>query len=59
MNVPLSNALAALKRSGAQNLPSEGTVLSARDGSHWEGTKGSGDPWGLIKNGQESFNVIC
>lgn len=59
MNPHLNKALAALKGAGAQGLPPSSTVEAASDGSKWSGKKSSGDPWELIKNRQDSYNVVC
>ena len=59
MNAQLQNALRDLKGSGAKGIPSVATIETAQDNATWSGTKGNGDPWSLIKNKTDSYNVTC
>lgn len=59
MNSQLKSALAELSRSGAQGLPSPGTIEKAKNGTSWKGTKKNSDPWGLTKNSEDSYNCMC
>jgi len=59
MNARLQSALSELKRAGAKGLPSPAAVESAKDGTSWNGKKSNGDPWGLTKNNENSYNCMC
>ncbi len=59
MNSQLQGALSELKKAGAKGLPSPSTVEAAKDGASWNGKKSNGDPWGLIKNSENSYNSMC
>jgi hypothetical protein len=59
MNARLQSALKELKSAKAEGLPTEKQVLSAKDGSSWNGKKSNGDSWNLTKNNENSFTCMC
>lgn len=59
MNEQLKSAITELRRAGARGLPTPSKVMSASNGSSWEGKKANGDPWQLVKNTEESYNCMC
>ena len=58
MNSKLQSALSELKGAGASGLPDPSAVEAAKDGSSWKGKKSNGDPWGLTKNNENSYNCM-
>jgi len=55
INPHAQKALAELRDAGAHGMPSEVNIETAKDGTHWKGTKRNGDPWELIKNNDDSI----
>ena len=61
INPHAQKILAELRAAGVDDrgLPSEVNIETAKDGTHWKGTKRNGDQWELIKNNDDSFNCTC
>lgn len=60
MTDALDGAFGALGRSGARGLPSRSEVLgNKKTGATWTGKQRNGDPWKLIKNSDDSYNIMC
>jgi hypothetical protein len=57
MDIPLINALDALKQKGAQGLPAAASVEAAANGTRWNGKKKDGDRWYLVKHKTGSYNA--
>ncbi len=56
MDTALKNALADLRKSGAQRLPAVSAIEKAKSGSRWSGVKSNGDRWMFVKNEPESYD---
>ncbi len=57
MDIPLRNALDALRRAKSRGLPSAETVERSQDGSKWYGKTENGDRWMLVKHKAGSYNA--
>lgn len=55
----LQSAMTALNNAGAQTLPNEMAVQTAKDGTTWNGKKSNGESWSLTKNHADSYNCVC